>query len=110
MNIKRKININIKLPIFYKNVIKEWEEIANCNPLTISNVMMQPISFNSKILVNGNVIAWKSASNLFVQSFYDEIGQILDWSGFKEKHEKNDTFFSSGNKFWTLFQESGRES
>ena len=88
-----KININIKLPIFYKNVIKEWEEIANCNPLTISNVMMQPISFNSKILVNGNVIAWKSASNLFVQGFYDENGQILDWGVFKQKHGKNDTFF-----------------
>ena len=70
----------------------------------------QPISFNSKILVNVNVIAWKSASNLFVQSFYDENGQILDWSGFKQKHEKNDTFFLSGDKFWTLFQESGRES
>ena len=48
-----KITINCKLPIFYKNVIKEWEEIASSNPLTMANVMMQPICFNSKILVNG---------------------------------------------------------
>ena len=88
-----KINLNCKLPNFYKNVIKAWEELSNCNPLTISNVMMQPISFNSKILINGNVIAWKSASNLFVQGFYDENGQILDWGVFKQKHGKNDTFF-----------------
>ena len=88
-----KIKLTCKIPTFYKNVIKEWEEIAVCNPLTMGNVMMQPICCNGKILVNGEVIMWKGASNLFVQSFYDEIGQIMDWSGFKQRNEKNDTFF-----------------
>ena len=57
------------------------------------NVMMQPICYNGKILVNRDVIKWESASNLFVQSFYDENGHIMDWSVFKQKHVKNDTFF-----------------
>jgi hypothetical protein len=88
-----KIKMRCKLPTFYKNVVQEWEEIACCNPLTMENVMMQPICFNGKILVNGDVIAWKSAVNLFVQSFYDENGQIIDWSVFKQKNGKNETFF-----------------
>ena len=67
---------------------------------------MQPICFNSKILVNGDVIMWKSASKLFVQSFYDG-GQIMDWSRFKQKNEKNDTSFLSGNRYWMLFCGSG---
>ena len=54
---------------------------------------MQPICFNSKILVNGSVITWKSASNLFVQSFYDVNGQIAVWSSFKQINGKNETFF-----------------
>ena len=76
----------------------------------MGNVMMQPICCNGKILVNGEVIMWKGASNLFVQSFYDEIGQIMDWSGFKQKNEKNDTFFLNGDRYWMLFQGSGKES
>ena len=51
------------------------------------------ILVNGKILVNRDVIKWESASNLFVQSFYDGNGYIMDWSGFKRKHEKDDTFF-----------------
>ena len=66
---------------------------ANCNPLTMGSVLMQPICFNSKILVNGSVVTWKSASNLFVQSFYDVNGQIADWSSFKQTNGKNETFF-----------------
>ena len=103
-----KININSKLPTFYKNVIKEWEEIASSNPLTMGNVMMQPICFNSKILVNREVISWKSATNLFVQSFYDENRQILDWIQFKQRNEKNNTFFLSGGRFWMQSQGSGK--
>jgi len=105
-----KINLNCKIPTFYKNVINEWEEIANCNPLTMGNVMMQQICYNSKILVNGDVIMWNSASNLFVQSFYDENGQIVDWSRFKQINGKNDTFFSSDDRFWMLFLASGKKS
>ena len=60
---------------------------------------MQPICFNSKILVNREVISWKSAANLFVQSFYDENGQFLDWSRFKQRNDKNSTFFLSGDRF-----------
>ena len=55
--------------------------------------MMQQICYNSKILVNGDVIMWNSASNLFVQSFYDENGQIIEWRSFKHINGKNDTFF-----------------
>ena len=105
-----KIKLKCKIPMFYKNVIKDWEEIAVCNPLTMCNVMMQPICYNGKILVNGEEIKWESASNLFVKSFYDENGHIIDWSRFKQNNEQNDTFFLSGDKYWMLYRGSGKES
>ena len=48
--------------------------------------------------------------NLFVQSFYDENGQIIDWGRFKQINEKNDTFFLNGDRYWMLFLGSGKES
>ena len=65
---------------------------------------MQQICYNSKILVNGDVIMWNSASNLFVQRFYN--GQIIDWSRFKQINGQNYTFFLSGNRYWMLFRGS----
>ena len=53
---------------------------------------MQPICYNSKILVNRNVITWKDASILFIQNFYEN-GQIMNWSSFKQKNEMNNAFF-----------------
>ena len=88
-----KIKIKNKLPAFYKNVIQAWEEISACNPLTMENVLVQPIRYNGKILVNESVIAWKDASNLFVQNFYDENGRLMEWCEFKQKNVKNETFF-----------------
>ena len=88
-----KININNKLPAFYKNIIQEWEELAICNPLTLENVFAQPIRYNCKILINRSVITWNEASDLFVQSFYDEDGRLMDWGNFKHTNHKNETFF-----------------
>ena len=51
-----KIDIKNKLPTFYKNIIKVWEQISVGNPLTMDNVMVQPIEYNGKILVNRSVI------------------------------------------------------
>ena len=72
--------------------------------------MMQPICYNGKILVSRDVIKWESASNLFVQSFYDENGQIMDWSVFKQKHVKNNTFFLSGDRYWMQYRGVGKGS
>ena len=88
-----KVNIKNKLPTFYKNMIREWESLADCDPLTIENVLFQSIRFNSKILINGSVITWHDASELFVNNFYDELGRIMDWEVFKHKNGKNDNFF-----------------
>ena len=81
------------LPKFYKNIVAEWEEVAVCNPLTLENVMMQSICYNRKIIVNENSIMWKSAKNLFIQSFYDGNGRVMEWGAFKEKSGKNESFF-----------------
>ena len=88
-----KIKIKNKLPIFYKNVIQEWEELSDSNPLTMENVLVQSIRYNRKILVNENVITWKEGSDLFVQNFYDENGRKMEWGVFKQMNGKNDTFF-----------------
>ena len=63
------------------------------NPLTMENVMVQPIKYNGKFFVNRSVIVWKEASDLFVQDFYGENGFLMEWSIFKQKNGKNDTFF-----------------
>jgi hypothetical protein len=81
------------LPTFYKNVIQEWEKLADCNPITMEKVLVQSIRLNSKILINENVITWKDASELFVQNFYDENGRIMKWGDFKQKNGKNYNFF-----------------
>ena len=88
-----KIDIKNKLPTFYKDLIKVWEQISVGNPLTMENVMVQPIKYNGKILVNRSVIVWKEASDLFVQNFYGENGDLMGWEMFKQKNGKNDSFF-----------------
>ena len=99
---------NKKLPIFYKNVIQEWEEMADCNPLTMENVLVQSIRYNRKILVNENVITWKEASDLFVQNFYDENGRKMEWGVFKQMNGKNESFFLNGVRFQMLFRKNGK--
>ena len=80
-----KIDIKSKLPTFYKNVIKVWEQIVVGNPLKMENVMVQPIRYNGKIMVNKSVIVWKEASDLFRQNFYDENGALMEWCVFEQK-------------------------
>ena len=87
-----KIEVKNNIPKFYKNIIREWEEIAACEPLTRENVLIQSIRFNRKILINNNVITYKEASNLFIQNFYNENGVIMDWTTFKQKNGMSDQF------------------
>ena len=55
--------------------------------------MVQPIKYNGKILVNRSVIVWREASDLFVQNFYVENGDLMEWSMFKRKNGKTGSFF-----------------
>ena len=88
-----KIDVKNKLSKFYKNVIREWEEISDCDPLTMENVLVQSIRFNRRILINDNVITWKEASELFIQHFYNEYGHVMEWSTLKQKNGKGDNFY-----------------
>ena len=88
-----KVDVRSKIPMFYKNVIQEWEQISNCIPITMENVLVQPIKYNRYILIGGNIVTWNDASGLFVQNFYSEEGQILDWRDFRLKNDKGDNFY-----------------
>ena len=87
-----KIKVNNNLPKFYKSVILLWEKVSVCDPITMENVLVQPIRYNGRILVNRNVITWKDAVDLYIQNFYNENGDILTWEEFKVKNMKGDNF------------------
>ena len=55
--------------------------------------MAQKIQFNRYLLINGSVISWNGVSDLFVQSFFDENGQVLEWAMFKQKYMKPENFY-----------------
>ena len=44
----------------------------------MENILVQPIRFNRRILVNGSVITWINAADLFIQNIYDGNGR--GWS------------------------------
>ena len=80
-----KITPKKDLPIFYKEIIKEWEDISKCDPQTIKSVLHQTIRFNALILIGNKPISWKLPNVCYVMDLYDNNGIMLEWSSFKNK-------------------------
>ena len=52
-----KVKTKDSMPVFYKDLIKGWEDISKCDPQTIKGVLSQPIMFNAFILISNKPIS-----------------------------------------------------
>ena len=74
------------MPVFYKHLIKVWEDISKCDPRTIKSVLSQPITFNTFILIGNEPISWRLPNVCFVMDLYDYNGIRLEWTSLKSKY------------------------
>ena len=73
------------MPVFYKNIIKFWMEIASCNPVTINSIIAQKLCYNTLIKI-GLVPLKNAFENVnVVKDLIDEDG-LMSWQNFKTKY------------------------
>ena len=69
-----------EFPRFYKNIQKSWADTSQ-NPITTSNILYQPIWFNSFIIVSNLPIKKLFKFELFIYKMYEE-GTLIAWGYF----------------------------
>ena len=80
------LKIQNEIPLFYRNIISNWCNLASCNPLTAENVFSQRIWYNRLIKVNNKTIFNRNLSNKGVHNVRDLFngnGTLKTWYKFK---------------------------
>ena len=86
-----KVKTKDSMPVFYKHLIKGWEDISKCDPQRIKSVLSQPMMFNAFILIGNKPISWRLTNVCFVMDLYDHNGNRLEWTSFKTKYNLENT-------------------
>ena len=89
------------IPLFYRNIIDKWCDIASCNLLTADAVYAQRIWNNRYIKINNKPVFNKELANYgvnYVRDFYDINGTLKTWDAFK-------TLCNSKNKFYFTWRQ-----
>ena len=81
---------NVKIPIFYKNLLHFWSEVSSSTPLTTSSILSESIWNNNLLQINHKTISpslfHDKIRAFFVADLFDHTGNILDWNSFKLSH------------------------
>ena len=81
------------MPTFYKNIIKHWMDISQCNPITINSILAQRVVFNRLVKIGNIAITWNFNNVYFVNDLLDENGCFLNWQNFKHKYQLEENNF-----------------
>ena len=80
---------NIKIPVFYKNILIFWSEFSSANPLTASSILSESIWNNILIKINNCTISPSFLTvdkHIFIADFFDIQGNVVPWNQFKVLH------------------------
>ena len=77
------------LPLFYKNIINYWSDVATAPPITTSSILSECVYNNNFIKIENKVIKYNflGIETLFVADLFEEDGSILCWERFKYLHK-----------------------
>ena len=81
-NLQISVNSMNLLPEFYKNIIRYWCHLSQCQPKTPQMVLSESIWFNSCIKLDNqpiNPAFCKSNRNVFVYHLFDNNGELISW-------------------------------
>jgi hypothetical protein len=88
---------NLKIPVFYKNILINWSEFSSATPLTASSILSETIWNNILIKINSKSITpsfFTLDKHIFVADFFDAQGNVLPWATFKILHNiSNNHYF-----------------
>ena len=82
----------LSFPKFYKQILLSWSELSQ-NPITVKNILNQPIWFNRFIKIQNAPIKKMLPIELFIFNFFEN-GILLYWDVFKNKYDlQNKDYF-----------------
>ena len=88
---------DVKIPIFYKNILSFWSDVSTLPPYTASSILSESVWHNNLLRIGNNTISpslfRSKISSLFVADFFDQSGTILDWNSFKNNHGISDAHY-----------------
>ena len=95
-------NLNIdfitfgKAPIFYKNIVNFWCEVADSLPVTASSILSECIFNNNLLKIENNIVKRNFLGMkrlLFVADLFDDEGNTMGWECFKRKNNLKQTLY-----------------
>ena len=77
------------LPLFYKNIINYWSEVAKAPPITASSILSESVYNNNFIKIENKTVKYNflGIKRLFVADLFEENGSLLCWERFKYQHK-----------------------
>ena len=88
---------HVKAPLFYKNIVFFWSQVAASLPVTASSILSECIYNNNLLKIDNNIVKFNFLSSsklLFVADLFDEEGNTKSWDCFKRtNHLKQSEYF-----------------
>ena len=88
-----------KAPIFYKNIVNFWCEVADSLPVTASSILSECIFNNNLLKIENNIVKRNFLGMkrlLFVADLFDDEGNTMRWECFKHKNNLKQTCILNG--------------